>query len=61
MSLIYLGSSRPEVLNQELLEMGSSVDVAGNTLQNSLLQGLSLCHDDIKVISSWHISPYPKV
>lgn len=61
MSLIYLGSSRPEVLNQELLEMGSSIDVAGNTLQNSLLQGLASCYKNIKVISSWHISPYPKV
>jgi len=61
MSLIYLGSSRPEVLNQDLHKIGSSIDVAGNTLQNSLLQGLSLCQKDIKVISSWHISPYPKV
>ena len=61
MNLIYLGSSRPEVLNKELLDMGSHVDVAGNTLQNSLLQGLFACIPDIKVISAWSVSKYPKV
>lgn len=61
MNLIFLGSSRPEVLNKELLAMGSSVDVAGNTLQNSLLQGLYSCNNDLCVISGWSVSCFPKV
>lgn len=61
MNLIYLGSSRPEILNKELLDMGSVVDVAGNTLQNSLLQGLYACKSNLSVISGWSVSCYPKV
>lgn len=61
MNLIYLGSSRPEILNKELLNMGSVVDVAGNTLQNSLLQGLYTCKSNLDVVSGWSISTFPKV
>lgn len=61
MNLIYLGSSRPEKLNKELLDMGSAVDVAGNTFQNSLLQGLYACKPNLSVISGWSVSCYPRV
>lgn len=61
MNLIYVGSSRPEEMTKELLEMGSNVNFAGNTLQNALLEGFYAHNPELKIISSWGISPYPKV
>lgn len=61
MNLIYVGSSRPESMTKELLDMGSIVNFAGNTLQNALLEGFYAHNPNLKIISSWGITPYPKV
>lgn len=61
MNLIYVGSSRPEEITDELLKMGSVVNFAGNTLQNALLEGLSEHCPNMKIVSSWGITTYPKV
>ena len=61
MKLIFVGSSRPEAIAQEYLRRGSRVNFAGMTLQNALLEGLFQHDNDLRVISSWVISPYPKV
>lgn len=61
MNLIYVGSSRPEDMTKELLDMGSIVNFAGNTLQNALLEGFYAHNSELKIISSWGITPYPKV
>lgn len=61
MNLIYVGSSCPEEISTDLLKMGSGVDFPGNTLQNALLDGLYSHNSDLKIISSWGITPYPKV
>lgn len=61
MNLIYVGSSRPESKTKELLEMGSIVNFAGNTLQNALLEGFYAHNPNLKIISSWGITTYPKV
>lgn len=61
MNLIYVGSSRPEEMSKELLSMGSVVNFAGNTLQNALLEGFYAHNPELKIISSWGITPYPKV
>ena len=61
MNLIYIGSSRPEEMTKELLDMGSIVNFAGNTLQNALLEGFYFHNPNLKIISSWGISTYPKV
>lgn len=61
MNLVYLGSSRPFFINKELLEMGSYVNFAGNTLQQALLEGFSKLVPHIKIISGWSVSTFPKV
>lgn len=61
MNFIYIGSSRPESITKELLDMGSTVNFAGNTLQQALLTGFAKHVEDMKVITSWGISTYPKV
>ncbi len=61
MNLIYLGSSRPLQVNKELLDMGSYVNFAGNTLQQALLEGFSMHASGLKIISGWSVSTYPKV
>lgn len=61
MRLIFIGSSRPEVIAQEYLKRGSRVNFAGMTLQNALLDGLYQCDKDLRVISSWDITSFPKV
>lgn len=61
MNLIYVGSSRPESMTKKLLEMGSSVNFAGNTLQNALLEGFYAHNPNLKIVSSWGITTYPKV
>ena len=61
MNYIYIGSSRPESITKELLDMGSTVNFAGNTLQQALLTGFAKHVKDMKVITSWGISTYPKV
>lgn len=61
MNLIYVGSSRPEEMTKGLLAMGSSVNFAGNTLQNALLEGFYAHNPKMKIISSWGITTYPKV
>ena len=61
MNLIYVGSSSPEKVIKELLDMGSSVNFASKTLQNALLEGFYAHNPNLKIISSWGITPYPKV
>lgn len=61
MNFIYLGSSRPAHVNKELLDMGSYINFAGNTLQQALLEGFSKLLPKLKIISGWGISTYPKV
>lgn len=61
MKFIYIGSARPEYLNKELLKMGSDVNFAGNTLQEALIDGFSKHIGKFKIITSWSVSPYPKV
>lgn len=61
MNFVYLGSSRPEELTEQYRKMGSRVNFAGQTLQDALLTGFSECLRHIKIITSWDISPYPKV
>lgn len=61
MNLIYVGSSRPEEMTKELLDMGSVVNFAGNTLQNALLEGFYFHNPNLKIISSWGITTFPKV
>lgn len=58
---IYVGSSKPESVNEELLKMGSVVNYAGNTHQNALLDGFGTLCERFSIISSWTITPYPKV
>ena len=61
MNFIYLGSSRPFAVNKELLDMGSYVNFAGNTLQQALLEGFSRLVPHIKIISGWYVTTFPKV
>lgn len=61
MNFIYVGSARPEYMNKELLKMGSNVNFAGNTLQEALIDGFSSNLKSFKIITSWSISPFPKV
>lgn len=61
MNFIYLGSSRPTYINKELLDMGSYVNFAGNTLQQALLEGFSKLVPHLKIISGWYVSTFPKV
>lgn len=61
MNLIYVGSSRPEEMTKELLDMGSAVNFAGNTLQNALLDGFTEHYPNMKIVSSWGITTFPKV
>lgn len=61
MKLFYVGSSRPEEIAQDYLKRGSSVNFAGMTLQNALLDGLYYYDKNISIISAWSITPYPKV
>lgn len=61
MNLIYVGSSNPEEVTHKLLKMGSNVNFASKTLQNALLEGLFAHNPNLKIISSWGISPFPKV
>ena len=61
MNYIFIGSSRADSITNELLDMGSTVNFAGNTLQQALLTGFAKHVKDMKVITSWGISTYPKV
>lgn len=61
MNYIYVGSSKSEETNKYLADLGSVINYAGNTHQNALLAGFSAICDKLKVLSSWSISPYPKV
>lgn len=61
MNYIFVGSSKSEDINEYLAKLGSLVNYAGNTHQNALLEGLSALCPKFKVISSWSISPFPKV
>lgn len=61
MKLLYVGSSRPEAIAQEYLRRGSKINFAGMTLQNALLDGLCQYAKDFNIITSWSISPFPKV
>lgn len=61
MNFIYLGSSRPSFVNKELLDMGSYVNFAGNTLQQALLEGFSKLVPHMKIISGWYVTTFPKV
>lgn len=61
MNVIFVGSSKPESINEFLLSIGSVVNYAGNTHQNALLEGLAELCNKLKVISCWTITPYPKV
>ena len=61
MNFIYLGSSRPTYVNKELLDMGSYVNFAGNTLQQALLEGFSKLVPHMKIISGWYVTTFPKV
>ena len=58
---IYVGSSKSEAVNEELRNMGSVVNYAGNTHQNAILDGLGKLCKNLTVISCWTISPYPVV
>ncbi len=60
-SLIFIGSSRPEANAHEFMKRGSWVNFAAMTLQNALLDGLYQHDKNLSVITSWTISPYPKV
>lgn len=61
MNLIYVGSSCPEEISVNLLQLGSRGNFAGNTLQSALLEGFYAHNPDFKIISSWGITPFPKV
>ena len=61
MNFIYLGSSRPAHVNKELLNMGSYINFAGNTLQQALLEGFSKWVPNMKIISGWYVTTFPKV
>lgn len=61
MNLIYVGSSRPEEITRELLAIGSNVNFAAITLQNALLEGFYAHDSNLKIISSWGITPFPSV
>lgn len=61
MNVIFVGSIYPSGKIDELKAMGSSVDFAAETFQNSLLQGLCKYYPELKVITAPNISAYPKV
>ena len=61
MNFIYFGSARPERLTKELEDLGSYVNYAGNTLQEALIDGFSQHLPRFKIITSWSISPFPRV
>lgn len=61
MNYIYVGSSKSEETNKYLADLGSVINYAGNTHQNALLAGFSAICAKLKVLSSWSISPYPRV
>lgn len=61
MRLIFVGSSRPEEITHEYLKKGTRINFASMTLQNALLNGLCKSINDFSIISSWGISPFPKV
>ena len=61
MNFIYLGSSCPEFVEQELMKYGSRIDFPGHTLQNALLDGFSQLTPKISIITSWGITNFPKV
>lgn len=61
MNTIFVGSSRPEAIAQKYMNMGSSVNFAGMTLQNALIDGLYFHDPTLSVITAWDITPYPKV
>lgn len=46
---------------ERLIEMKSHVDFPSNSLQSALLSGLDQIYDNLKVISSPPVSPYPKI
>lgn len=61
MNLIYIGSSCPESVEQELMKLGARMDFPGHTLQNALLDGFSQLTTRISIITSWGITNFPKV
>lgn len=61
MNLIFLGSSCPESVEQELMKLGARMDFPGHTLQNALLAGFSQLTKKINIITSWGITNFPKV
>ena len=61
MNFIYLGSSCPESVEQELMKLGARMDFAGHTLQNALLDGFSHIVPKLNIITSWGITNFPKV
>ena len=60
MNFIYLGSSRPAHVTQELVEQGSYVNFAATTLQQALLEGFSKQLSGINIITSWRVDTFPK-
>lgn len=61
MNVIFIGSPKTEKIMQEIVESGSIVNFAANTLQNALLEGFSKVCKKLKVICAWDSSPYPHV
>lgn len=61
MNFIYLGSSRPASTSKRLLDMGSYVNFAGNTLQQALLTGFSSLLPSLRIISGYRVDSFPKV
>ena len=58
---IYVGSSKSEAVNEELRNLGSVVNYAGNTHQNAILDGLGKLCKNLTVVSCWTITPFPIV
>lgn len=58
--LIFVGGVMPESMFDEIKNMGSNIDYAGNKFQLSLIEGLSEIYDSITVVSAPLIASYPE-
>lgn len=61
MNLIYIGSYCPDDIVERLRQKGSRVNFASNTLQSALLDGFISHNRDLKIITAWSISAYPRL
>ena len=61
MNFIYVGSSTPDDVMAEMQRIGSYVNFAGHTLQEALLEGFAKHCPQMKIITNWTTTPFPKL